>query len=291
MKLKVMKIQRKKLAFGLNNNPLGTGAGAAYSGTKWKFGEIIGGNTGGHSNTVTSVAFSPDGTEFVSASEDTTLIVWDTKDGREKFTVKGHEGPVTSVVFSHDGTALLSGSSDKTARIWDSTTGIEKIRLTGHEWDVLAVAFSPDGKEAVSGSYDSTARMWCATSGLVMGVLEGHTSAVSAVAYRPDGKEIVTGSHDSTVRVWQLVNNADPPPPPTPTVRKNAVSALTSPPVTTRTAVVRFTLQGHTWNVTAVAFSPDGTTLVSGSLDKTLCVWDTLLGREKVRLTGHEANP
>jgi WD40 repeat protein len=288
MKLKMKKIQHKKLAFGLNNNPLGTGAGAAYSGTKWKLGEIIGGNMGGHSNIVTSVAFSPDGMEFVSASSDTTLIVWDAKDGQEKFTVKGHQDSVTSVVFSPDGTELLSGSSDKTVRIWDAKSGAEKLCMAGHLWDVLAVAFSPNGKEVVSGSYDATARIWDAKTGLEIGVLEHDGKAVCAVAFSPDGNEIVSGSQDETVRVWKLVN-VDPPNATAPSISRNAVSAETSR-VQTRTGVARLKLEGHTWHVTSVAWSPDGTSLVSGSLDKTLCVWDAINGREKLRLTGHEAS-
>ncbi len=57
-----------------------------------------------------------------------------------------------------------------------------------------------------------------------------------------------------------------------------------TPAAKTRAGVERLLLEGHTLSVTSVAFSPDGTNLVSGSMDKTLIVWDYALGTEKLRL-------
>ena len=71
----------------------------------------------GHSDSVWSVAFSPDGTQIVSGSADTTLRRWDAVSGAHLNTLKGHSDTVTSVVFSPDGTQVVSGSADKTLQI------------------------------------------------------------------------------------------------------------------------------------------------------------------------------
>ena len=78
----------------------------------------------GHTDAVGCVAFSPDGQQIVSGSNDWTVRVWDTKTGEVAAgPFEGHTGPVWSVAFSPDGQQIVSGSSDKTVRVWDAKTG------------------------------------------------------------------------------------------------------------------------------------------------------------------------
>jgi WD40 repeat protein len=208
----------------------------------------------GHKGTVTSVAFSSDGTRIASGSKDKTVCVWNTENGRltTERSFEGHTDTVMSTAFSPSGKAVVSGSLDETIYVWNAETG-EAVKgpLKGHIGEISSVAFSPDGKQVISGSKDKTIRIWDADMAEdTKGSVGDHEGAVYSVAFSPDGKQIMSGSGDCSVRVW----NAE-------TGQANSTP-----------------LRKHTKPVLSVAFSPDGSRAVSGSADKTICSWDMKTG-------------
>jgi hypothetical protein len=106
----------------------------------------------GHSWSVTSVAFSPDGRCALSGSEDKTMKLWEVSSGKEIRTFAGHSKSVNSVAFSPDGRYSLSGSRNDTLKLWEVSSGKEIRTFTGDSWMLFSVAFSPDGRFAISSS-------------------------------------------------------------------------------------------------------------------------------------------
>ncbi len=225
----------------------------------------------GHSNGVSAVAVTPDGKYVISGSGDKTLKVWNLETGQEKSTLTGHSNGVFAVAVTPDGKYVISGSIDKTLKVWNLETGQEKSTLTGHSDSVEAVAVTPDGKHVISGSSDNTLKVWNLETGQEKSTLTGHSDSVSAVAVTPNGKYVISGSWDNTLKVWNLETG------------KGIFSFIKN--LITRRQL--FTLTGHSDSVSAVAVTPNGKYVISGSWDNTLKVWNLETGQEKFTLAGH----
>jgi len=163
-------------------------------------------------------------------------------DGDWRGSVSGHTDTVYSLAFKPNSYVLASGSVDNTIRLWD-VGDIDNLRhvrtLRGHTSYVHSVAWSPDGGTLASASSDGTVRLWNPNNGINFAVLRGHTESVHSVAWSPDGRTLASGSFDGTVRLWNP-----------------------------NTHTIRRVLQGtvKTAGFEAVAFSPDGQTLLGTAL-------------------------
>ncbi|KAJ5805509.1 G-protein beta WD- 40 repeats containing protein [Penicillium pulvis] len=254
----------------------------------------------GHSNSVWTLAFSPDGKQIASGSGDDTIKLWDTASGDLQKTLEGHKYWVNTVAFSSDSKQIVSGSDEKTIRLWDAATGNLQMTLEGHLESVNTVAFSPDGKQIASGSSDDTIKLWDTVTGNLQMTLEGHLESVNTVAFSPDGKQIVSGSDDKTIKLWDTAIGDLQKTIEGHSNRVNIVAfSLDGKQIAsgsddntiklwdTATDNLQKTLEGHLESVNTMAFSPDGKQIASGSNDNTIKLWDTATGDLQKTIEGH----
>ncbi|CAE6434993.1 unnamed protein product, partial [Rhizoctonia solani] len=165
----------------------------------------------GHTNSVWSVQFSPDGSRLVSGSRDEIIRIWDVERGTTVVgPVEGHTNVVRSVAFSPDGSQIVSCSFDCTVRLWDAREG----RLIGNPYKghvdlVHSVAFSSRGTYVASGGSDKTVRLWDTRTGRQVDLpYEEHTNAVNSVAFSPCGQYVASGSRDTKVIIRNIFANS-----------------------------------------------------------------------------------
>lgn len=168
----------------------------------------------GHTDTVGTIAFSPNGELLLTGSKDKTAIVWDAESGEKKFVLREHGAQVSSAAFRSDGHLFLTGSDDGTAILWDTATG-EKLRtFRGHkvkekyaDLGVKCVSFCPDGKRIVTGGSEPTAIEWNAKTGERLKTLD----AGSVVAVSPDGRRLLARPDKNdwyALTLWDLETSA-----------------------------------------------------------------------------------
>ena len=181
------------------------------------------------------------------------LSVYDVRAATELWTWSDPDEIVRVGRFSSDDRLVAAATSQGPVHLFEAQTGRLVRTLTGHADQVGDVAFAPDGARCVTAGYDHRLRLWDLASGRCLAVLDGHEGAVTQVAYTPDGAYLVSLSgipqesgvpSDHTLRVW----DAD-------------------------TGEPRAVLNGHSDMSSAMAISPDGRLVASGSRDGTARLW------------------
>ncbi|KAM1431279.1 hypothetical protein ACFX2I_047249 [Malus domestica] len=227
----------------------------------------------GHTLAVTCVKWGGDGiyNNYLylncHSSQDCTIKVWETTQGKLIRELKGHGHWVNSLTLSTE-YVLCTGAFDHTGKQYSSPEEMKKAALERYNkmkgnaperlvsgsddftmflWEpslVNHICFSPDGQWIASASFDRSVKLWNGTTGKFVAAFRGHVGPVYQISWSADSRLLLSGSKDSTLKVWDI-----------------------------RARALKQDLPGHADEVFAVDWSPDGGKVASGGKDRVLKLW------------------
>jgi len=246
---------------------------------------------------VGALALSPDGSTLVAGSEDGTVRFWSTNrgDGITRFLPTTATSPVVGVAYKPGGELLATASIDGTVRLWPATPGgFGSPRTRNVPAGPYSLAFSPDGHSLAVGSDDGAIRILdlLAREKRPLLLRGTSTATVFSVAYSPDGKTLAAGTSNGTVDLWSA-GEASREPSDVLTVSSVVHGVAFSPDGRTLAAAGGFV---HLWygsdhaalgrlsdpgqtlleGYSAVAFSPNGATVVAVNVGGNIGIWSPL---------------
>lgn len=249
---------------------------------------------------VTALTLNQDSTQIFSGGADNLVRAWTTPTATKQLATAGI--PVVAIATSPDKKWLAVPTADGKIDLIDLATGQVAKSFTGIAGAVTTVSFAPNSARLIAGGADKTVRVWDVASGQPVAVLQGNGEAVTAVSLHPNGNQAASGTADGKLAIWKLDVPAAQPlagdngqAPTVVAVSLDGKKLATAAVVDGKQAIqirdipggVTQTLLGHEGPVTALAFSPDNSRVVSGSADKTARIWTLGDSKEVAKFAGH----
>ncbi len=206
--------------------------------------------------------WSPRGGSIACATGDSTIQVFNARNGNVQYVYRGHNGYTEGVAWAPDGERIASASADKTVRVWRPWPGGDILTYKGHSKAVYCVCWSHDGTRVASSGEDTTVQIWDAFSGTPIYIYRRHTKRVWNITWSPDDQSIATCGEDGGIHVWNPFTGEE-----------------------SKT----FTYSGPSGTVTEIAWAPHSRQIVSTHEDGSVHILDALSGYNELTYTGHTA--
>jgi serine/threonine protein kinase len=197
-----------------------------------------------------SIAWSPDNNYIAAGRFDNTVIIFEVSTGRTVFTYTDHQDVVKTVRWSHDGQRIASGSQDGIIKVWRPSDGHLYLNYLGHQnvnigtGEVYALAWSHDDKYIASCG-NGFAVVWDSASGQELTKYMQQTGGiVNSIGWSHNDAYVATGGNDLSIHIWQPLTGQ--------LVKKLPVGV-----------------------VFGLAWSPDGTRIVTANYNKVAQIWST----------------
>lgn len=256
-----------------------------------------------HGDAVLSIAYSPDGSVLASASKDGTVKIWNLANGREQLSYRRHNQPVRAVAWDPKGQFVVSAGGPE-IHLWNPKDGQLIRSWKRHNRPVNGLAVRPDGQRIASGGDDRTVVIWDVQSDKPVAEFTSKEieASVQSLVWSPNGQLLAWvesgGNSAGTLRVYEpeaeagkrlrfasLVHQSGayqvayaPDGQHLATCGERVARLFVAPKVGGMTdgsfGTRRHEYSGHGGLVTALAFSPDGHYLATGSADKMIRIWN-----------------
>ena len=176
-----------------------------------------------HNGVVNGMVFNSNGSRLISVSDDKTIRIWDTGDGKldrtiRSFSGEGPNGAIYAVAITPDDRFLAIGGyfSENEIRLIDLERDVPVITLKGHSNVVTALDFTSDGLHLASADVTGVINIWEIgyadnhITGKLSKKLTGHEAQVYDISFSPNGEQLVSASYDGSLRLWDLEGAEQP---------------------------------------------------------------------------------
>ncbi|MEX0676639.1 MAG: protein kinase [Pirellulales bacterium] len=248
----------------------------------------------GHKQPVVAIAFSPDGKLLATASDDATVVLWDTESGQQHGRILRHEHPVTVICFREEGDLLASGDAGGMIRVWNVADGRQVTPDFEHPGGAIrALTFRPGHRTLATTTEKSTfVRLWKLDAASEPVDLE-HEAPVAQIAFVEHGNALATAAV-SSLHLW---DSESARPRFAPLRRVHSITVLRGSPDGSLVATGGQDGVARIWKVADgveaappldlsqpmlldMQFSPDGRWLATASADRTVRRWSTSTWQE-----------
>ncbi|HYY28527.1 MAG TPA: WD40 repeat domain-containing protein [Chthoniobacterales bacterium] len=241
-----------------------------------------------HARRVICCVFSPDGAHFITGSIGPTTRIWDARSGQPGTALLSHQDSIECAAFSADSRYVATGSRDKTVRIWDAANGQPIGTPLQHDTDVNSISFDPTTSNRLVTTFDKIARIWDRSTNQHQDLK--HPGPVTSAQFTFTGDAVLTTCQDGIARLWsaetyQILRQSQLQSGSADTASISANSdrvaiaggkeILLCKPDLTELATLN-----HPSDVACVAFSSDGSLLLSAGDDGKVRVWSAYSGQE-----------
>lgn len=212
----------------------------------WKTNLELVKSTPAHKDPVRQVSFAPTDLKFATASDDSTLRVWDFARVTSEHVLAGHGGDVKSVHWHPSNSLLVSGSKDALVKLWCARSGKSVATMHGHKGTITSTQWNGNGNWVLSSSRDQTCKVFDVRMQAEIATYAGHAADITQACWHPLQEDLfVSGGHDGSLCFW-LAGRSAPQ------------------------AKVPGAHEGSIWSL---AWHPAGHLLTSGSADTTTKFW------------------
>ena len=233
--------------------------------------------------------FTSDGSEILVGSWWGGAKTWNIATGLQAHSYYANGSQASMVAFSQNDKTVAVGSNDGSVELFEANTGHEIKRLVGNMGTINSVAFLPDTSKILIGTSDSLLRLWDIGTGTLLKPMPGNSRNLLTIKSAKDGLTCQTFSENGTWQNFDLATGKVVNSFSTSYSSKHAAfspsglkvaAAAANQPFTevriwdTETGKIRQSCNWHHAPVTSVAFSADGTQLLTAGQDSIAIVWD-----------------